>query len=385
MTWSSHNMNKHMKKTISFLTMFAMVFMALPAMATGTSNIQPVETSFIRDSSGGVAPVVEVKWEMYAESHGVDSSTTAGAQFLPSGQYQKDTTITVCGIVTDGDGMDDINAVYGDIWYPEGIWLGPDHETGRQGCGNQHGNEFKLTRLSKTAGIELFCNDIRNNNNNLPTWLKETVNYDYVCAETGILHKDLGAVYCGNHTLSYEDPSGEYRTLVMAQDKWGVDGKLYNYFKYMDLTAFETDFASVVYGNVKLNTHKIINGDLTWEPGSSENLATVRNVGNTRLAMKVMQDDMDMGKTDNQYNVRWDARVGSDASYKQYWPYQTAVLNNPLNLSEMDEMDFSIEVFKFPPEMEDGFVGSMTLSANKVAHYGCCRGAVEGTYTICVD
>ena len=43
-------------------------------------------------------------------------------------------------------------------------------------------------------------------------------------------------------TLSYEDPSGDYRTLVMAQDKNGLDGTLENTFRYLDLTAFETDF-----------------------------------------------------------------------------------------------------------------------------------------------
>lgn len=350
--------------------MLSMVLVGTPALATGTtSGTQTVDTSLTREVTIGNGPVVKAKWEMKVQTNGADDSTTAGAQFLPSGKFDTDTTITVCAVVTDADGVADIDTVYADIFYPTSIYLGANHETNRQGCGQQHGNEFTLKPLSKQAGIDLFCNGVRVNNYNLPVF-GTGYNYDEICAETGELWKDTALVYCGNHTLSYEDPSGDYKVLVLGQDKWGLDGTLTNSFRYLPVTAFEADFAAVSYGNVKLNTHKIIPGDLNFYMGDGK--PTVRNVGNTRLNMRVMQDDMGLGMTDTSYNVKWDARVGSDASYAVYNPYQTVTLNNPLDLSETDEMDFSIDISKFPPT-HDGNVykGQITLSAVSANHLPC--------------
>ncbi|MEK7653405.1 MAG: hypothetical protein AAB358_02925 [Patescibacteria group bacterium] len=316
------------------------------------------------EDDDGTGPIVKAKWEMIGD--GQDDSPDAGAQFLPSGQYQVGKTIKVCAIATDPDGVADINGVYGDIFYPEDMALGPNHESGRQGCGQIVSDEFSLRKLSQSDGYNLFCNNIRNNNNNLPTF-QEGYDYAEICAEDGELLKDTAYVYCGEKTLSYEDPSGGYRTLVMAQDKLGLSGTLENYFRYLPLTAFETDFTGISYGNVRLNTHKIISGDLTWG-----GLASIRNIGNTRFKIKVWQDDLGIGKTDGSWNVRYDGRVGSDASFVNYNPEETVVLDNPLNLSQTNEIDFSIEVFKFPPTHEgDSYTGLMVLSAEREAHFTC--------------
>ena len=89
--------------------------------------------------------------------------------------------------------------------------------------------------------------------------------------------------------------------------------------------------------------------------------------------MKVWQDDMGFGKTDGNWNVKYDARVGSLAPYANYRPEVTRRLNDELDLSELDEMDFSIDVSKFPPTHEcDSYVGTMTLSAVSVPHLTCC-------------
>ncbi|MCD4705652.1 hypothetical protein K8R61_01050 [bacterium] len=358
-----------MKKVIySFIIFSMMMWTISPALAIDGT------TSFVRDSEGGNNPIVKVKWEMNAGSQGTDDSTAIGAQFMPSGQYQVNKTITVCAVVTDPDGVADLDAVYADVFYPENIFLGPDHELDRQGCGQLHGNEFSLTKMEKLEGIALICDNIRNGNPNLPVWNND-YDYDEICQkdvpneQDGELWKETAYVYCGDKTLSYEDPSGEYRTLVLAQDKNGLDGILENYFKYMDFTAFEVDFDSVSYGSVKLNTHKKISGDLNF--GTSD-MPTVRNVGNTRLQMRVNQDDMELGKTDTSWNVKYDARVGSDAAFSYYYPEYTKTLNDALNLSQTNEMDFSIEIFKFPPEHSDCYTGTIILSATKADHLVCC-------------
>ncbi|MCK5122727.1 MAG: hypothetical protein KAQ87_01060 [Candidatus Pacebacteria bacterium] len=339
-------------------------------------------TSLLRDTSGGATPIVKAKWEMNAtrnaagEYLGTDDATTAGAQFMPSGQYQVNKTITLCAVVTDPDGLADIDAVYADVFYPEGISLGDSHvplsDQSGLGCGELM-QEDTLTRLSLDDGYELFCSKVKNGNNNLPVF-NTGYDYDEICnVDTGELMKLTAAVYCGDKTISYEDPSGNYKVWAVAQDKVGLQGTLENHFTYLPLTAFEKDFTAVSYGNVKLNTHKIISGDLTWDSGTGANPATVRNVGNTRLSLKVMQDDMDLGKTDDIYNVLYDGRVGSDVSFVNYRPYTYRLLPGPLDLSEKNEIDFSILISKFPPTHDgDCYTGTMTLIAVPAPHLTVC-------------
>ena len=364
-----------MKKAIIITLVVAFVF-ALSGVSVLAST--SVNTGLTRDTSGGADPIVKAKWEANPDRYS-DESTAAGAQFLPSGVKDQNTTIALCAVVTDPDGLADIDNVYADVFYPENIELGPSHiplpDQSGDGCGELM-QEDTLSRLSKQEGIDLFCGMVRNNNNNLPTFNDSPVLYDYdeICAQDGELMKETAAVYCGLKDLSYEDPSGDYKVWAVAQDKNGLQGLLENQFTYLPLTAFETDFNQIGYGNVKLNTHKIINGDLTWNI-MNQGPATVRNVGNTRLLMRVQQDDMGLGMTDGQYNVRYDGRVGSNAPFVNYWPNATPKnLQDELDLSEMDEMDFSIEIFKFPPTHDgDEYVGNMTLSAISRDHLGCLK------------
>ena len=373
---------KTIKKVIAMFSVVAMSF-ATMGLNVAVATADTATTGLIRDTSGGATPIVKAKWEMNVDKNtageylGTDDATTAGAQFMPSGQYQVHKTIALCAVVTDPDGLADIDAVYADVFYPDNIALGDSHvplaDQSGLGCGELM-QEDTLTRLSLDDGYELFCNKIKDGNNNLPTFNGTTYDYDEICnVDTGELMKLTAAVYCGEKTISYEDPSGEYKVWAVAQDKVGLQGTLENYFTYLPLTAFEKDFSAVSYGNVKLNTHKIISGDLTWDGiNNSTSPATIRNVGNTRLSMKVMQDDMGLGETDGVYNVKYDARVGSDASFVNYWPYITKLLPNPLDLSEMEEIDFSILISKFPPtHVGNDYVGTMTLSAVFVPHLVC--------------
>ena len=358
-----------MKKFIIFCLMFAMT-LAMSGVATASTNIA---TGLTRDTSGGAAPIVKAKWEANADRY-TDASTAAGAQLMPSGMYQVNKTIAMCAVVTDPDGLSDVLNVYADVFYPENIALGDSHvalpDQSGLGCG-AFMQEDSLIRLDKQEGIDLFCGDVRTYNNNLPTFNTGGYDYDEICAADGELLKDTAAVYCGTKDISYEDPSGMYKVWAVGQDHNGLQGILENHFEYLPLTAFEADFTSVDYGNVRLNTHKIISGDLTWD-ALDTGKASVRNVGNTRLAMTVSQDDMGFGKTDGLWNVEYDARVGSLSVYSVYDPEVTVTLDDELDLSELDEMDFSIDVSKFPPEHTNAnYVGTMTLGAVMVPHLIC--------------
>jgi len=362
-----------MKKVLVLSLVFALsLTMVVAAAAAGSPPEFPISTGLVSDTSGGLAPIVKAKWEAYPDRY-TDESTDAGAQFMPSGVKDVVTTISMCAIVTDPDGLADVKNVYADVFYPVNVDLGTSHvalpDQSGLGCGELM-QEDSLTQLTKQEGIDLFCGDVRTHNNNLPTF-EPGYDYDEICAEDGELMKETAAVYCGSKDLSYEDPSGEYIVWAVGQDQNGLQGILENHFDYLPLTAFETDFNTVQYGKVKLNTRKIISGNLIWD-AINQGKASVRNVGNTRLAMQVWQDDMELGKTDGLWNVEYDARVGSDAPFAVYDPEVTTTLLDELDLSELDEMDFSVEISKFPPTHDgDSYIGTMTLSAIPVPHLVC--------------
>lgn len=373
-----------MKKAFIISMVFALsLTMSLPVLANGN-----ITTGLTQVQSGGEAPIVKAKWEMNSTKiNGIyqdgDDSSAAGAQFNPTGVKDQNRTITICSIVTDSDGIGDIAGVYADVYYPGNIELGPSHvalpNQSGDGCG-LFMQQDELFPLSKADGIELFCNKIRNTNNNLPTF-NSGYDYNEICATDGELMKETAKVYCAEKDLSYEDPSGHYKVVAVAQDSNSLNGTLENYFEYLPLTAFEVDFSSVNYGNVKLNIEKIVNGDLTWAPSNSS-MPTVRNVGNTRMNLTVWQNDMGLGKTSGNWNVMYDARVGSTVAHQDYAPEVTTTLDDALDLSEMDEVDFSILVNKFPVGGSTTWNGTMTLGAVTAPHLCCVGEPYEGE---CVD
>ncbi len=230
-----------------------------------------------------------------------------------------------------------------------------------------------LTKLTKQQGIDLFCTNVQNQNNDLPVWNTSVSqdNYSTLCGTTGKLYKEEAVVYCGKKTISYEDPAGIYPITTLVQDQNGQSG-IHGYsFEYLPVEAFEVDFSSINYGPVKLNVNKIVSGDVTFTPMDYDK-ATIRNTGNVRLAINVSQDDMNLGKTSGLWNVSYGARIGHEVGFTTYEPEATTSILDELDLSEVNEMDFSVLVNKFPyPTPDDGFVGTMTLGANTAAFTTC--------------
>ncbi len=367
-----------MKKLIALYLMVSVAVWTLgPALTLGNGS---VSTGLERGAGGGTAPIVKVKWEMW--DAGKDDSTDAGAQFLAPGVWGDTMDYIVCAIATDPNGADDIAGVYADIYYPIDKAYSEDpanpdeHKTvlpdpGIGACGDFI-EQNTLVKLDKTTGYNLFCDTIRNNNNNLPVF-NGSYNYNEICAADGELMKEEAFVFCDAKTLKWEDPAGLYKVSVTAQDKAGNNsgsGSLVNHFEYLPLTGFAKDFTSVSYGQVLLNTIQKISGDLTF---STANNPTIRNTGNTRLYMKVAQDDMGLGQSSGVWNVKYDGRVGNNvADWTIYDPFglkgatpsagQYTQLEDILELSEVEEMDFSIRVSKWP-DSATSYSGTMWLSA----------------------
>lgn len=363
-----------MKKTIYTLSIVTMLTLALSPVVVVADTI---DTGFTRSEGGSIAPIIKAKWEMNVTDESFDNieSTSpldddlmsAYPQFMPPGVWGDYKEIYVCAIATDPEGVSDISAVYADIFFPENIALGPCHED-EGGCGLQHGYEIQLVEVGFDDAYELFCENIRSNH---PTLVGFNTGYDYdeICGEEGELMKQTAKVYCKHTSLKWEDPAGLYNVQAHAVDKAGTDSEaFFNTFEYLPLTDFEVDFTNVNYGEVRQNIHKIISGNKTFNV--QDNKPTVRNTGNTRLNMTIWQDDMGLGKTVNGgewWNVEWDARVSSYAEFAVYEPYEEGVvLDNTLDLSCTEEMDFSILVSKFPLNTgtpEGGYTGEMILGA----------------------
>ena len=374
-------MNKIKKLTALCLMMAMAVTLCGPgAIIAGTGD---VSTSLDKGTGGGSDPIVKVKWEMKTGTQGEDDSEEEGAQFDAPMAWGEDMNYEVCAIATDPNGADDIVGVYADIYYPTDrpmhISDDPDEiDNPSGGCG-AFIEENTLIELTKEEGIQLFCNDIRTDNENLPVF---TSGYDYdeICGPTGELEKETAFVYCDGKTLTWEDPAGDYKVRVFAQDTAGNSSAvLENHYEYLPFTGYEVDFSEVDYGEVLLNVHKRISGDRDFNPSDSDR-PTVRNIGNTRLNMKVAQDDMNLGQTSGEWNVEYDARVGNNESdWSIYDPFDYAgetpgsedyeTLMEILDLSEIEEMDFSILVTKWP-EVTD-FSGGMWLDAD-YAEFDCC-------------
>lgn len=87
--------------------------------------------------------------------------------------------------------------------------------------------------------------------------------------------------------------------------------------------------------------------------------------------MYIKQDDMGLGTTDGQWNVWYDVRVGSNLEdWKVFAPDQVKRLEDILDLSEVEEMDFSILVKKFPSTQTE-WSGNMWLGARSAAFRQC--------------
>lgn len=380
---------KNIKKLTALVAMISMMWGAVaPVLAQPDAS-----TGLTRGSGGGSNPIVKAKWEM-DDWNGTDSSTDPGAQLPAPGVWGSNLIYKVCAIATDPNGVGDLDlgGVYADIYYPAGKAIhdlnpstdvhrdtaGGTQDEGQGGCG-AHIEQNKLIKMDKTAGYDLFCNKIRTNNNNLPTF-HTGYDYDEICGDTGELMKEEAFVYCDVKKLTWEDPAGMYTVKVKAQDKSGNDSNiLENQFEYLPLTAFEKDFTNVDYGQVMLSTDKKIPGDLTF---GTANLPTIRNLGNTRLYMHIAQDDMGLGKSSGVWNVEFDARVGNHiADWTVYNPfgYKPAVpvwqsdytqLEDILDLSEVEEMDFSIHVKKWP-DANTSYSGNMYLAASTAPFRNC--------------
>jgi len=326
-----------------------------------------VATGMDLSFSDNERPVVQAVWEMNqavsTSDQGQDDSLADGAQFMPSGQYQVDKTIEICAVANDPDGLEDLASVNSQIYYPENIYLGPNRESSQPGCGQAKEGWMLMKTLEPSQGLELFCEQLRSQNANLPSF-KTGYDFAALCGPAGDLIKETSRVFCGQVGLAYQDPAGEYRVKIAALDQKNEAGTLENSFKYLELVAFEIDFDNIDYGSMRLNNAKVLSGNDAFLANDGQ--PTLRNIGNTRLEINIKQNDMGLGQSETGWNLTYQARVGQDASFTNYWPEAWVTLANSMNLGQTSPLDLAIEVLKFP-EIAAGEYYAGKLSLNAVA------------------
>lgn len=101
-----------------------------------------------------------------------------------------------------------------------------------------------------------------------------------------------------DNTLSNHDEPGIYNVYFKVVDNGGafeentqVDAIGYLQVEYLSLKAFQTDFTAVDYGNIIVNSRKVISGDEIWEsPDSSK--PTIKNQGNVNIQINASASDL---------------------------------------------------------------------------------------------
>ena len=192
----------------------------------------------------------------------------------------------------------------------------------------------------------------------------------------------------GGHekTITWEDPAGLYTVDVFAYDKNDDRSNiLSNQFEYLPQVGFAVDYTDVNYGNLAIGQGKRIYGNKFFKISSDDSiLPTIKNLGNTRIQIGIAQDDMGLGRLedDSNWRVKFDARIGDlENDWAIYRPFGVkgttpnsndfVPLLEKLDLSEIEEMDFSILVNEKWPGNEASYNGGMWLTAHQVVPQLC--------------
>jgi len=298
------------------------------------------------DDPSNHAPVIKAKWE-YDLDHGEDAAPDTGLQVAPT--LHGSVKVGFYAVVTDDEGVNTVQAVYADVWHPDGQFK---YQIELTPIGfDDYGYYNKVSVLSIWDHVVAEHYDIIKFNGYSEDDIREE------------LDQELAYIYYGEAYISYCQPGGYYTVGVRAHDNFGAwSDYLYNTFWYIPTAAVEIDFTDVYYGNAVICEDKWIGGDKDM---STSDKPTVRNIGNTPVYLTVWQDDMGFSKTDGEWNVMFDARLGapsdSNTGTGPYQPEVETTIPGTLGLCTEEKLDFSIHVIKgFPGET---YTGTMILTA----------------------
>jgi len=386
-----------MKKVLGIMLALALALaISVPVLATEVG----VGTGVTITSGGGDAPIIKCKWEQdksgkleegdptHVKFVGDGANTSCNAQFLPSLTFNVSTAVEYWAIVTDPDDTDQTGAVISvDVFHPEGPPEGGSFKYQLiltvVDKGLEYDDAGNVVGYKPGKGVDKFMKAYEAH---LVT-VAAGYDYDEIMYELG---KCTAKIYKVVGDLEYHQPCGDYRVVIHAQDQHSNQAILLeNCMTYVCMQAMRLDFTGVCYGNVMLSNEKWISGDTVFDTppalAPEVNLATVHNIGNMPLKVKIKQDDMGLGYSgtipttyqgskapttaQSNWNVIFDARVGSNPADHMYFDpcclesedldactAVEVILPTVLMPCTPQEIDFSIHVKKanlgtYPGEM----------------------------------
>jgi hypothetical protein len=334
-----------MRNIIAILVALVLVAaLAVPVAAAVTTNVNV-------STGGGSIPIVKCKWEQEPITDlesGDPAHATLGTQINPPLVKGAKKQICYFAVVTDDEDGGAVSQAFADVYHPIGVPAPYNNNTDPRGALFKY--EIPFTNMGHGEGAKsaLYAADQAH----LITYGSGHT-YATVLEQ---LNKGTADLWSGCALIDYEQPCGDYDVNVYAVDNNNnLSEVLHNQFKYVCTAGIEVDFTGIVYGPVNLGIWKQVSGDVCpfVSPAAlagygQTNLATVRNIGNTWVHVKVMQDDMTFGKdVTGAWNVQFAARMGNnDANKVVYSPGEWVTLPNYLGLSSQDELDFFIKIIK---------------------------------------
>lgn len=324
-----------MKKALFVLVVFALVFgSVMPVLAQGSS----VGTEAVIDGSQS-PPEVNLWWAWID----CDSSAT-GTQVMPRTDNPvpgvgSETTICLYAVVSDPNGIADINDVYFDIYHP------------------MPSGSFKvqvhMDRITDLTNIEgKFDTAV---GSNLITAADKTLYYN-----NGIV-KNVKALYRGCFTYHTHQPAGWYGVKLVAMDQNGSTNAYfidYSKLQVLPVLVLALDFDGVNFGKILPNTEKWIAGNDTFDSPSAvadgeSHFATLWNQGNVPLQIGVESTKMlgtTLGKTIDRFDVQL-LGVHYDYDYDV-----EVILPGPLMPCTPTQIDFSVHPGSIPADTYTGTV-----------------------------
>ena len=123
-----------------------------------------------------------------------DDSALNGSQFLPSGKFETALPFAVCALVADNNGAGNISEVTAQVNYPKNTAKSLKATGEKTGCGGEK-TKVILNPVANGEAINLICDQLRNNNNNLLAWGADKpdnliYSYDQICGQDGLLAKE---------------------------------------------------------------------------------------------------------------------------------------------------------------------------------------------------
>lgn len=328
-----------MKKLRNVMLALALLLVVVtPVMADGTTD---VDTNAVVDACG-LGPDIKAKWES-SEQWSKDPNAVCGPdcqegkscfEVIPNwsdvpGEPGK-TEICVTAVITDPNGIGDIQYVYFRVYEP---------------CSEDVKVRVDMSKVTHPTLIEKYKHD-GFDTGQLTQEQVDDINEEIDCGQA--------AMYRGCWEYDNHQVAGCYRIVVHAVDKFGNSTMMENKVCIRSIVVLALDFTAVDFGAIVPGGHKWILGDAKFVQG--DGLPTVWNRGNDPASLCVHFTEM-VGQELGEKITRFDCKLLDQA--KNFCASVWDRMDGPIEPCTPLMIKFSIR----PPTIltADNYVGAINF------------------------